>query len=170
MSKLQVACHYGANQSISLELQESQACVRLPCYYQEARHFYTDGRAHPKQEDRWLTTWGDSVGHWQGDTLLIDTVSVREPLRFFQRTPPFSDDAHYVERLHMTAPDRIESEFTVEDPLTLTKPWTVKLAYRRTANLDRLMHDAFGNDRSELEGDSFIIAPPRDEGAGSVPQ
>ena len=47
--------------------------------YRDLRHVYTDGRAHPPEEDRWATTWGDSVGHWDGDTLVIDTVSVREP-------------------------------------------------------------------------------------------
>ena len=131
--------------------------------YQEVRHIYTDGRAHPKEEDRWVTTWGDSVGRWEGDTLVIDTIAVREPVKFFQMVPPFSDQAHYVERLRKTAPDRIESQFTVEDPLTLSKPWTVNVAYRRTPNLDRLMHDAFDNDRSELDGATFGIAPPSDK-------
>ena len=129
--------------------------------YQEVRHIYTDGREHPKEEDRWVTTWGDSVGHWEGETLVIDTIAVREPVKFFQMVPPFSDQAHYVERLRKTAADRIESQFTVEDPLTLSKPWTVTVAYRRTPNLDRLMHDAFDNDRSEVEGNTFTIAPPK---------
>ena len=128
--------------------------------YQEVRHIYTDGRDHPKEEDRWVTTWGDSVGRWEGDTLVIDTIAVREPVKFFQMVPPFSDQAHYVERLRKTAPDRIESQFTIEDPLTLSKPWTVNVAYKRTPNLDRLMHDAFDNDRSELDGATFGIAPP----------
>jgi hypothetical protein len=130
--------------------------------YQEVRHVYTDGRTHPKEEDRWVTTWGDSVGHWDGDTLVIDTIWVRQPDKFFQMAPPFSEAAHYVEKLRKTAPDRIETEITVEDPLTLQKPLTMKTAYRRTPNLDRLVHDAFDNDRSEVEGNTFTIAPPRD--------
>ena len=129
--------------------------------YQEVRHIYTDGRAHPKEDDRWVTTWGDSVGRWEGDTLVIDTVSVREPVKFFQMVPPFTDAAHYTERLRGTAPDRIDTEITVEDPVTLSRPWTVKTFYKRTPNLDRLVHDAFDNDRSEVEGNTFTIAPPR---------
>ena len=129
--------------------------------YQEARHVYTDGRGHPPEEDRWITTWGDSTGRWEGDTLVIDTIWVRDPPRYFQAAPPFSDQAHYVERLRMTAPDRIEWEMTVEDPVTLTAPLQVKSAFIRTPNLDRLVHDAFENDRSELDGDTFTIAPPR---------
>ena len=130
--------------------------------YQEIRHIHTDGRQHPKEEDRWVTTWGDSIGRWEGDTLVIDTISVREPVKFFQMTPPFTDQAHYTERLRMTAPDRIDTEITVVDPASLTRPWTVKTFYQRTPNLDRLIHDAFDNDRNEVEGDAFTIAPPKD--------
>ncbi len=129
--------------------------------YHEVRVVYTDGRAHPKAEDRWPTTWGDSVGHWEADTLIIDTVSVRDPTKFMFFAPTLSDDAHYVERLRMSAPDRIESEITVEDPVNLTAPMVAKVAYVRTPNLDRLVYDAFDNDRSELEGDAFTIAPPK---------
>jgi hypothetical protein len=129
--------------------------------YQEIRHIYTDGRQHPKEEDRWVTTWGDSIGRWEGDALVIDTISVREPMKFFQMTPPFSDQAHYTERLRLSAPDRIDTEITVVDPASLTRPWTVKTFYQRTPNLDRLIHDAFDNDRSEVDGDAFTIAPPK---------
>jgi hypothetical protein len=129
--------------------------------YQEVRHIYTDGRDHPQAEDRWVTTWGDSIGHWEGDTLVIDTISVREPIKYFQMVPPFSDEAHYVERLRLTAPDRIETEITVEDPTILAQPLVVKSAYKRTPNLDRLMHDAFENDRSEVDGGAFTILPTK---------
>ena len=92
---------------------------------------------------------------------MIDTVWVRDPSRYFQAAPPFSEEAHYVERLHMTAPDRIELEMTIVDPVTLSAPMVVKSAFVRTPNLDRLVHDAFENDRSELEGGTFTIAPPK---------
>jgi hypothetical protein len=128
--------------------------------YRDTRHVYTDGREHPPEIDRWVTTWGESVGYWEGDTLVIDTISVREPTVFFFFSPPFSDQAHYVERLRMTAPDRIESEFTIEDPVTLTEPWVVNVAYLKTSGLDRLIHDDYTNDRSGLdENNVFSIEP-----------
>lgn len=129
--------------------------------YHEVRHVYTDGRGHPPEDERWATTWGDSVGHWENDTLVIDTLDVRDPSRFFFVAPPFSERAHYTERMHMTAPDRIEFEMTIEDPVTLSAPLKVKSAYLRTSNLHRLVHDAFDNDRSIVEGDVFAIAPPK---------
>jgi hypothetical protein len=128
--------------------------------YRDVRHVYTDGRDHPAAEDRWPTTWGDSVGRWEGDTLVIDTVSVRDPTRFFFSSPPLSEQAHYVERMRKTGPDRIESTMTIEDPVTLAEPWIIHLDYVPTRGLDRLIHDDFDNDRSEVEGDTFTIVPP----------
>ncbi len=130
--------------------------------YRDVRHVYTDGRDHPAEEDRWPTTWGDSVGRWEGDTLVIDTISVRDPNRYFFSNPPLSDQAHYVERLRMTAPDRIESTMTIEDPATLSAPWVVELDYVRLTGLDRLIHDAYVNDRNEVEGGVFTIVPPNE--------
>ncbi|HEX5048387.1 MAG TPA: hypothetical protein VFX89_14820 [Gammaproteobacteria bacterium] len=130
--------------------------------YRDVRHVYTDGRKHPAEEDRWPTTWGDSVGRWEGETLVIDTVSVRKPDRYFFSNPPLSEQAHYVERLRMTGKDRIESVITIEDPLTLSKPWVVNLVYERAKGLDRLIHDDYDNDRSEVENGVFTIAPPKE--------
>jgi hypothetical protein len=140
--------------------------------YRDTRHVYTDGRAHPPAEDRWPTPWGDSIGHWEGDTLVIDTVSVQQPNvilisnilagvadppRFGM--PPLSDQAHYVERLRKTGPDSMELTMTIEDPVTLASPWVVKLAYKRATGMDRMFHEAFQNDRSVPDGSSATIAP-----------
>ena len=128
--------------------------------YRDVRHVYTDGRPLPAEEDRWPTVWGESVGHWEGDTLVIETVSVEEPIKYFLLTPPFSANARYTERIRMVGPDRIEAEMTIEDPATLTAPWTAKMAYVRAEGLDRLIHEAFTNDRSEVENGVFTIEPP----------
>jgi hypothetical protein len=127
--------------------------------YRDLRHVYTDGRPHPPEEDRWPTTWGDSVGRWDGDTLTIDTVSVREPNKYFGVSAWLSDQAHYTERLRMIAPDRIEGEMTIEDPATLSQPWVVKLTYKRAEGFDRLIHDSYFNDRTGFDGDFYTIEP-----------
>ena len=127
--------------------------------YRDLRHVYTDGRPHPSAEDRWATTWGSSVGRWEADTLSIDTVSVREPDRYIGIAPPLSDQAHYTERLRRVAPDRIEGEMTIEDPVTLAQPWVVKLTYKRADGFDRLIHDSFFNDRTGFDGDFYTIEP-----------
>ena len=75
--------------------------------------------------------------------------------------PPLSENARFTERLRRTGPDRMELEMQVEDPEVLTGPWTARVAYKKATGLDRLIHDAFGNDRSEVDGESMTIAPPR---------
>jgi len=130
--------------------------------YRDLRHVYTDGRAHPPDEDRWATTWGDSVGRWEGDTLVIDTVSVREPNKYFGVVAWLSDQAHYSERLRRVSADRIEGEMTIEDPATLTRTWVIKLAYKRATGWDRLIHDSYANDRTGFDGQFYTIEPPTD--------
>jgi hypothetical protein len=127
--------------------------------YRDVRHVYTDGRSLPAEEDRWPTTWGESVGRWEGDTLVIETVSVRNPNRYFFSSPTLSEQARYVERLRKVGPDRIEAVMTIEDPVTLSAPWVINLAYTRAAGLDRMIHDDYDNDRSEVEGGLFTIVP-----------
>jgi hypothetical protein len=128
--------------------------------YRDVRHVYTDGRSLPGEEDRWPTTWGTSVGRWEGDTLVIETVSVRNPNRYFFSSPPLSEQARYVERLRKTGPDRIESVMTVTDPVALSAPWVVNLVYERAKGLDRMINDDYDNDRSEVEDGLFTILPP----------
>jgi hypothetical protein len=60
------------------------------------RHVYTDGRAHPPAEELWATKMGDSVGHWDGDTLVVDTVGF-EP-GTLAGSLPHSNKLHVVER------------------------------------------------------------------------
>jgi hypothetical protein len=133
--------------------------------YRDLRHVYTDGRPHPPEEDLWPTTWGNSVGRWEGDTLVIDTVSVREPNKYFGISVWLSDQAHYTERLRMVAPDRIEGEMTIVDPATLSEPWVVKLKYNRAAGWDRLIHDSYDNDRTGFDGDFYTIEAPDEPAA-----
>ena len=49
----------------------------------EIRHVYTDGRPHTPKDELWATPWGDSIGHWEGQTLVIDTIAVEISFCFF---------------------------------------------------------------------------------------
>ncbi|MBT2186714.1 hypothetical protein [Sphingobium nicotianae] len=131
--------------------------------YRDVRHIYTDGRKHPAPDDRWPTVWGDSVGHWEGDTLVVDTISVKNPNVYFHGGPPLSDDADYAERIRMVGKDRIEVEMVITDPTTLTGPWKSQLAFVRATGFDRMIHMEYDNDRTVFDGDNNTIAPPRDE-------
>ncbi len=85
---------------------------------------YLNGRAHPKEPD--LLWYGDSVGRWDGDTLVVDRVNFVEDVWLDQDAHPHSDKLHIVERY--TRPDlgHLEVVVTVEDPGVLARPWTFK--------------------------------------------
>ncbi len=84
----------------------------------------TDGRPHGK-----LRQWaGDSRGHWEGDTLVVDTIN------FLRETSLAGSSAgtHLVERFTRADADTVVYEFTVEDPNSYTRPWTAMMPLRRT--------------------------------------
>jgi hypothetical protein len=87
---------------------------------------YVNGRAHPKEPD--LLWYGDSIGRWEGDTLVVDRVNFVEDVWLDQDAHPHSDKLHIIERY--TRPDlgHLEVVVTVEDPGVLAKPWTFKRA------------------------------------------
>ncbi len=130
----------------------------------EIRHILTDGRTHPAEDERWPTPWGDSVGHWEGQTLLIDTVAVSTTGSTRQSgwNPMQSESAHYTERMRRVSQDRLEDQLTIDDPLAFTHPWTLTIPYKRVTNLDRLIHgDCMANDRNPVVDGKLTVAPPK---------
>jgi hypothetical protein len=126
--------------------------------YADTRHIYTDGRPMPAAEDMWPTVWGTSVGHWEGDTLVIETVQVANPNDYFHGAPPLSEQARYHERIYLEG-DRLIDEITIEDPVALAEPWKTRLTFVRDEGFDRMVQISFDNDRSA----SDTIEPPKDE-------
>ncbi len=85
---------------------------------------YLDGRQHPKEPDpQW---YGHSIGHWDGDTLVVDRVNFEEQVWLDQEAHPHSDKLHITERYRRPDLGHLETEVTVEDPGVLAKPWTMK--------------------------------------------
>ncbi len=94
---------------------------------------YTDGRAHPATDDVWNTFSGDSVGHWEGATLVFDTIAMLgEGSTIIDRTGVIHSNAlHVVTRLHKVDANTMEANMTLEDPVAFTKPWSVTKRYRK---------------------------------------
>ena len=130
--------------------------------YGETRHIYTDGRPMPAAEDMWPTVWGTSIGHWEGDTLVIETVQVKMPYDYFHGAPSLSEEARYLERIRMDG-DRLVGEFTILDPVTLTEPWKVTINHVREEGFDRMVQMDFSNDRTGVEDGVNTIEPPSEE-------
>jgi len=96
--------------------------------YNQVRRIYM-GYELPAVEDAEPLYWGHSSGKWQGDTLVVETVGIKENVRF--RDAPHSAQMRIHERLKMLSPDMMQDEITITDPVTLTGPWTFKYMYKR---------------------------------------
>ena len=84
-------------------------------------------RMNKEHRDGPLMNWeGDSVGHWEGDTLVVDTVNFWKGTAFADSTSKM----HLVEKFTRTGPDSIQYQFTIEDPTTWIAPWTAVIPMR----------------------------------------
>ncbi len=107
---------------------------RLIMFFQGQRNIrevWLDGRSLPADPDkRWL---GYSVGKWEGDTLVIDSIGFDGRAWLDQYGNVYSDDMHFQERWRRTAPDTLEVVYRLDDPKSYTKPWvsTVKTFKRQ---------------------------------------
>lgn len=87
----------------------------------DARVIPLDGRPHlPPSVHLWL---GDSRGHWEGNTLVVDTTNFTDQTAFRGA----SERMHLIERFTRTSPDTLLYEFTIDDPSAFERPWTVQL-------------------------------------------
>ena len=97
-------------------------------YAGATRTIYMD-KAPPSPADSWM---GHSVGHWEGDTLVVDVTSLNDQT-WFDRAGNFHSDAlHVVERYTPLSPDALTYEVTIEDPNVFSRPWKMSMPlYRR---------------------------------------
>lgn len=86
------------------------------------RQIYTDGRGH---DENLPATWmGDSIGKWEGDTLVVDTIGFNDKTWLDQVGHPHSDALHVVERIRRVDHNTLQDDLTIDDPKAYTKPWT----------------------------------------------
>ncbi len=93
----------------------------------EYREIWTDGRGHPPDPD---PTWmGHSIGRWEGDTFIVDSVGFNDRawLDFFGH--PRSEQMHLIERFRRLDENTLSWQFTVIDPKAYTKPWESDTKY-----------------------------------------
>ncbi len=97
----------------------------------EVRVIHLDGRPHLPSSVRFWQ--GDSVGHWEGDTLVVDTTNYNDDVRFasFNCCGPAGAGMHIVERFRRVDENTIDFRYTVDDPSTYTRPWTVAVPMTR---------------------------------------
>jgi hypothetical protein len=126
---------------------------------------YTDGRKH--LDDQWETYSGDSVGHWEGDTLVFTTIGVkgyRDKDMILDRTGlVLSDKTRATTRMRKINDNTIEIVMTIEDSKALTKPWVVTKQFRKMAQGTRLYdYGCAENNRNPVDektGKTLLLGP-----------
>ena len=101
------------------------------------------GREHPKDPTDYDPTWmGHSVGKWDGDTLVVDTIRIREGTLLDRAlAAPHSGQLHMVERFQRVDNETLRVDRTFEDPKTYTRPWTNRRTYKLQTNWDEIAAD-----------------------------
>lgn len=114
------------------------------------RNIYTDGRGHP--DDLEASFEGDSIGHWEGGTLVVDTVGIKDSVALAMGMK-HSDKLRITERIHLAKgdADSLVDEMTVEDPVALAKPWVHTLTYKRSREWQLLEFECAENDRNPVD-------------------
>jgi hypothetical protein len=98
--------------------------------FEEQNHFrviHLDGK-HPADPDP--SFMGHSIGHWEGDTLVVDTVGLNDRTTIDQVGMPHSEELHVVERWRRLDTDTVEVRVTIDDPKTFSSPWQTRSAYK----------------------------------------
>jgi hypothetical protein len=104
-------------------LQPPGEVVILYDYNHTSRVIHLDGRPHLDKNIRLFM--GDSIGHWEGNTLVVDTANFNGRTAYSREIPYLSDELHTVERFTIADANTIDYEVTIQDPKLFTAPWKV---------------------------------------------
>jgi len=109
-------------------VQNSNEVIMLFEYARLVRQIYTDGRPHDDFLDPplWM---GDSIGKWEGDTLVVDAIGFNDKTWLDRIGHPHSDALHVVERIRRVDHGTLEDDITIDDSKAYKKPWTIQTTF-----------------------------------------
>ena len=107
-------------------VQTPKEVIELFEYDHFVRHIYVDGK-HP--DDVTPTYDGDSIAHWEGDTLVVDTLGLNGKIWLDRVGHPESDQMHITERIRRTDDKTLQIDFTFDDPKAYPAPWNATLRW-----------------------------------------
>ena len=126
--------------SYPLEVLQTRGQVTIIAEWSsQVRRIFTDGRKHPPADEIEITFNGHSIGHWEGQVLVVDTAGIRGDTSFDASPLTHSDQLTVGERIYLRDPKTLVAEITVTDPGAFTAPWKVVRTYRRGGPEARIM-------------------------------
>lgn len=132
-------------------IQKPKQMTIIAEWDRQIRRIFLDGRKHPDDLDP--TFNGHSIGHWEGKTLVVDTVGLRDDTVFDQSGIRHSAQLHLIERFRLVKPDTLELEITAEDPIAFYKPWVVVKTYVRAPGVEMMEYVCQENNRNPIGPD-----------------
>ena len=138
---------------IPFPMEVIEAKDRIIMYFEFSnlmRQIYMDGREHPK--DLMPSYMGHSIGRWEGDTLVVDTVGLTDKSWLDRVGHPHSDALHIVERIRRRDKDTLEFDLTFDDVKAYTQPWPGKRLYTHKPGWEIMEY---------VCADNFVKAPPK---------
>ena len=119
-------------------IQTPKEVIEFFEYDHTVRFIYTDGRAHPA--DLTPSYNGHSIGHWEGDTLVVDTVGLNGKNWLDRLGHPESDRMHIIEHMRRVNVKNLQIDLTFDDPKSYTKPWSAQIGWTLHPEWDVLEH------------------------------
>lgn len=120
---------------LEIEINDDDTIVIRSQFFDEERTVYMDGRSHPPASERFHE--GHSIGHWEGETLVVDTTNFADHRSPYQNGVPSGARKHVVQRFELTdGGTRLTVEFTLEDPEFIARPMTHRRKLVHTPDAD----------------------------------
>jgi hypothetical protein len=144
---------------VAFEVLSTPGRVTLITENGEVRRIHTDGRPHPPAAELYTDLSGHSIGHWEGDTLVVDTVGMdTRAMVFLINNIHVTRQTHIVERMHLKHPDTLQIDTTVTDPELFRAPYAYSLSYRRGWREEDFVVGCQQNNR-DLDGKTDLEPP-----------
>jgi hypothetical protein len=128
--------------------------------FSEVRRIYM-GKAQLSLDDVDPGYYGHSVGHWDADTLVVDTIGIKPSVRGYQGLP-HSDKMRIAERIRRTTPTALEDQITIDDPVMLEKPLTYTISYNFVPNYE-MVEFVCENNREYVDENGIVRMKLRDK-------
>jgi hypothetical protein len=141
-----------------MEIMQNEIQLNIFAEWQEqTRRIFIDGRPHPPADELDPTYYGHSIGHWEGNVLVADTVGIRGDTDLEASGLPHSDQTEVKERIWLADDNTLNDEITLVDPKAYTHPWTVTKSFKRApAGFTLLPYVCLENQRNPVNANGVI--------------